>query len=77
MNTKTQRDLTDSQFANLEQWLNRVRDDLGMGSLEAITLLNDSSILFQQGVFRRRWYRASDGDPIRRDLLKEPERLHR
>lgn len=63
--------LTQAQHDNLLEWLDRLADEKAIKMNEAVRIFNSSTVAFQQGVIRRRWYRKGTSNPVNRALLPD------
>tara|TARA_R110002073_G_scaffold110569_3_gene246851 strand:- start:3012 stop:3218 length:207 start_codon:yes stop_codon:yes gene_type:complete len=62
--------LTQTQHDNFMEWLYRLAAE-GVKMAEAVRIFNASTVAFQQGVIRRRWYRKGTSVPVNRALLPD------
>ena len=64
MATRKASQLTDTQFNNLSEWLDRMGD-----RYDAILIFNALTPRQQQNIYSRPWFSLTTGGPIRRPLL--------
>ena len=68
---RNNRDLTATQRANVNEWLNSRKEATGATWTQSIVVFNDLDPVAQQHIITRRWYRSTDGQRINRPLIPQ------